>query len=421
MKVFGELNKKGFFDLLSVNFLTQALGFGSLLLVAKFLTPDEFGQIKIIQSYASVFILIAGFGFNTAVLKLCSEKRQQAEKEGILKRATFNTMVATLLALALLGCLVLSDVITSSKQIGFWLLVYSIGIPFAALTSLFMTYLQALKKIKEMARAQALVRIQSVLVVVVCSWVWGFEGFIFSTILAYIIGLYPILKQVGFRFVRAEACNPPTSHYMQIASFSFMANILSAIGMSTDVFVLDYLLSDRSIIGYYSLAVIFVLGAMQVTGTVQAIATPYFSERSFDESWVRKKIFETQLKMAGLSVVIALLIYFLAWLIIHYYYGESYVIVLSYLNILLLKYVIYSSCAVIGVALVGLGLMRYNLMVVAISTPIGFFLSVALFQQYGVTGVAWAQAFNAVLLFLLVIFISRIALRTHFSKLKGAK
>ncbi|MBL4574930.1 MAG: oligosaccharide flippase family protein [Opitutaceae bacterium] len=421
MKIFSDLHKKGFFDLLSVNFLTQALGFGSLLLVAKFLTPNEFGQIKLIQSYASVFILIAGFGFNTAVLKLCSEKRQQAEKEGILKRSTLNTLVATLLALALLGFLVLTDVITSSKEIGFWLLVYSIGIPFAAITGLFTTYLQALKKIKEMARAQALVRVQSVSLIVVSTWLWGFEGFILSTILAYIVGLYPILKQVGFGFVRADASNLLPSNYMHIASFSFTANILAAIGMSTDVFILDHFSTDRSTIGYFSLATIFVLGAMQVTGTVQAIATPYFSERGFDESWVRQKILETQFKMAGLSVVIALLIYFLAWLTISYYYGESYVIVLSYLSILLLKYVIYSSCAVIGVALVGLGLMRYNLMVVAISTPIGFFFSYTLFLQHGALGVAWAQVWSAVLLFVLVIIISRIALRAHFSKLIDAK
>jgi len=416
MIIFSDLHKKGFFELLSVNFLTQALGFGSLLLVAKFLTPSEFGQIKIIQSYASVFILLAGFGFNTAVLKLCSEKRRLDEKESILKRALINTLFATLFALTLLFCLVLAGVITSSSELGFWLLIYSFGIPFAALTSLLTTYLQALKRIKQMARAQALVRVQSVVVVILCSWLWGFEGFIFSTILAYVIGVYPILKQVGFGFIKSESKVMAPSKYMHIASFSFMANILSTIGMATDIFVLDYFSIDRVAIGYYSLATIFVLGAMQVTGTVQAIATPYFSERTYDEPWVRKKIFQTQLKMVFLSIGTAICVYILAWLVVNYYYSEGYGVTLHYLGVLLMKYVIYSSCAVVAVALVGLGLMRYNLAVAAISTPVGFYLSFVFFQWYGTIGVAWAQVCTTVLVFLLVMIFSRVGLQSHFNQ-----
>lgn len=420
-KIFRDLLNKGFFDLLSVNLLTQVLGFGSLLLVARFLTPSEFGQVKIIQSYASIFILLAGFGFNTAVLKFCSEKCTLDMKGSILKNATINTLLATLLAMALLFCLVFTGTITSSYEIGIWLLVYSVGIPFAALTSLFTTYLQALKKIKSMARAQALVRVQSVVLVVFCTWFWGFQGFILSTIVAYIIGLHPILRQVGLGFFKSQAEQKMPSRYMHVASFSFMANILSVIGASTDIFILDHFSTNRSIIGYYSLATIFVLGAMQVTGTVQAIATPYFSERSFDEAWIRKKIFETQFKMAALSIVIALFVYFLASLVVNYFYGESYEIMLGFLSILLLKYVVYSSCAVIGVALVGLGLMKYNFIVVLISAPIGFLISYVLFQQYGVFGVAWAQVWNSIFLFLLVIIFSRIALRAHYKNLDEVK
>jgi len=415
--MFSDLHKKGFFDLLSVNFLTQFLGFGTLLLVAKFLTPTEFGQIKILQSYAAVLILLAGFGLNTAVLKFCAENRVVEEKESILKLAMLRTIVASFLVLILLSGLVFTNIITSSREQSSWLLIYAIGIPFAALTALLMVYLQALKKIKQMARAQAIIKLQSIVVIVVCTWVWGFKGFIFATIIAYIIGLIPLLKQVGFGFIKTHLNRTIPNNFMHIAIFSLLANGINMIGQYADMFILDHFALNREAIGYYSLATIFILGATQVTGTVQAIATPYFSERGHDETWFRKKLFHTQTRMAALSVVVAIGVYVMAWLMLQLFYDDNYIVTLSYLSVLLLKYIIYSSCAIIGVSLVGLGLMKYNFIAVAISTPVGVMLSYLLLQRYGTIGVAWAQVFASVVTFILVLLISRIALRRHFKQL----
>jgi O-antigen/teichoic acid export membrane protein len=415
-----NLQNKGFFDLLSVNFLTQFLGFGSLLLVAKFLTPIEFGQIKIIQSYAALFILLAGFGLNSAVLKFCAEKRVVAEKESILKLAVQRTLLASFLTLILLTCLTLTGVITSSHELSLWLLIYAIGIPFVALTGLLTVYLQALKKIKQMARVQAIIKLQSVVVIVVCTWMWGFKGFIFATIIAYIIGLIPLIKQVGLGFIKTNSNRKIPNNFMHIAIFSLLANGVSMIGQYADIFILDYFALNREAIGYYSLATIFILGATQVTGTVQAIATPYFSERGHDETWFRTKLFQTQTRMVALSIVVAIGIYMIAWLMIQLFYDDNYIVTLSYLSVLLLKYIVYSSVAIIGVSLVGLGLMKYNFIAVAITTPVGVMLSYFLLQRYGTIGVAWAQVLASVVTFILVLLISRIALRRHFKQVSLA-
>lgn len=73
LQLLRDILNKGFFHLLSANFIIGFLGFGSQLLVAKFLTPVELGQIRTMQSFIGVATILAGFGFNTAVLKLCSE------------------------------------------------------------------------------------------------------------------------------------------------------------------------------------------------------------------------------------------------------------------------------------------------------------------------------------------------------------
>jgi O-antigen/teichoic acid export membrane protein len=190
-----------------------------------------------------------------------------------------------------------------------------------------------------------------------------------------------------------------------------LANGVSAIGQYTDIFILDHFAISRAEIGYYSLATIFIIGATQITGTVQVIATPYFSERSQDPAWLRAQLVKHQGRLAGVSVVVALVVYVLAWGLIPRVYGAPYHAALPYLSILLVKYVVYSSYALTGVALLGMGLVRYNFFVVAVSTPLGFIASYFLLQRFGVAGVAWAQVGANCISFLMVVILMRVALR----------
>lgn len=411
---FHFLRNKGFFDLLSVNFLTQFLGFGSTLLVAKFVTPVELGDIKILQSYTALFVILAGFGFNAAVLKVCAEDRPDQDKLGILRLAVQRAGLATAITILLVIVLALSGVITPTPRLSLWLIVYACTIPLQVLTGIFIVFLQAQKKIKEMARSQAIVKIQSVFLIVISTWLWGFKGFIFATVAAYALGLWPFLRQIGVNFLHTPLEQKP-ARFMQYAFFSVLANGIALLGQSGDILILDHFTVDRAAIGYYALAIIFVAAASQVTGTVQSITTPYFSEHAQDETWFRRQLFLNQLRMALLGVAVAVGVYVLAWILVPLVYGPDYSPTLIYLAILLIKYVTWSSCAVLGSALLGLGLMHYNFVIAAIITTIGLTLSFVFLNQFGVVGVAWAQVCSGILQFILVLGATWLALKRNFS------
>lgn len=420
LSILSYLKKKGFFDLLSVNFLTQFLGFGSVLLVAKFLTPVELGEVKILQSYTAIFVILAGFGFNAAVLKVCAENRPDWEKTGILRLAVSRAGIATAVTLLLVIALAFTGVITSSQRLSLWLMVYACSIPLQVLTGIFIVFLQAQKKIKEMARSQAIVKVQSVLLIVISAWLWGFKGFVFATVAAYALGLWPFLRQIGLKFLTTPLEQKP-AHFMQYALFSVLANGVSQLGQYGDIFILDHFAANREAIGYYALALVFITAAAQVTGTVQSITTPYFSEHAHDEAWFCRQLILNQGRMALLSIAVAVGVYILAWILVPLVYGPDYSPALAYLAVLLVKYVVWSSCAVIGPALLGLGLMHYNFAVVAITTPIGLALSYLLLQQFGIIGVAWAQVGSALAQFFLVLGASWLALRRTFSVMAPEK
>jgi O-antigen/teichoic acid export membrane protein len=401
---------KGFFHLLSVNFLIQFLGFGTSLLVTKFLKPEQIGQIKILQSYTAIFWILAGFGFNSAILKFCSEERSDQEREGILLRSLLLSLTTIAVSFSLLVILALTGVITSSQHLANWLIIYALVIPFGVFTDNLITYLQSLKKIKQMARAQGIIKVQSFILIVLSTWVWGFPGFIFATIAAYILGLVPLLWQVGFGFIKSKLTALPLGYY-NIIIFSLLANTVGTIKQYGDIFILDHFAQNRVEIGFYSLATIFVLAATQIITTVQLITTPYFSEKAADKAWFRRKLIYTQIQTTGLSFGVAIGVYFLAWILVTIFYGSAYHSTLSYLGVLLLKYICWSSSAILGVALFALGKVNLNFWASLIATVIGLYLSYLFLQWFGIIGVAWAQVITALINLLISSIITTVVLR----------
>jgi hypothetical protein len=67
-----------------------------------------------------------------------------------------------------------------------------------------------------------------------------------------------------------------------------------------------------------------------------------------------------------------------------------------------------------GPVLLGLGLMHYNLIVVAITTPISLFLTYLFLDWNGVTGVAWAQVVMAIITFFLVLIACVVAFKRMY-------
>ena len=400
------VSDKGLFHLISANFFVQFLGFGTSLLVIKFLSPEEFGRIKIIQSYIAIFGIIAAFGFNSAVLKYCSENRSEADREGILRKAFLLSISTTGLSVLLLLIFSITGVLTSSPEISKWLIVYSLIIPFSVITDLLMIYLQSQKKIKRMARTQTFIKGQSFIIIIFSTWYFGFQGFMFATIGAYILGLLPLFYQIGFGFLRTKSRAIPIG-FFSVAIYSVLANGVSTIRLYADIYILDHFYQNRTEIGYYSLATIFILAATQIIASIQAISTPYFSEHASDTVWFRRKLWITQLQTIGVSILIAILIYILALVLIELFFGTSYSSTLSYLSILLIKFIITSSFAIIGVALFALGLVKYNFIAALITMIIGLGLTYIFLIRVGINGVAWAQVIAAIInLVILMIFMA---------------
>ena len=238
-----------------------------------------------------------------------------------------------------------------------------------------------------------------------------------STVVAYTMGLWPLLRLIGLKFIRNKIAIK-TNLFFKYGLFSFLANGLYQLGLFSDIFVLDHYSSDRAGIGFYALALIFITAANQVTATVQSITTPYFSEHSESKLWFRKQIILNQVRMFLLSIIVAAVVYVIARIFIPIVYGNDYSVTFQFLSVLLIKYIVWSSCAIISTALLGIGLMHYNVIIVSIVTPVSFLLSYFLFQTNGIVGVAWAQVIATFLMFILLLIAGKYVLAKRSSSAK---
>lgn len=203
------------------------------------------------------------------------------------------------------------------------------------------------------------------------------------------MGLIPLMWQVGLQFWAAARLRH-VPRFANFAIYSTLGTLVSQIGQRGDIMLLDHLVADREALGYYSLATIFVMAALQVTGSVQQIVTPYFSEHSRDFCWVAKHWKINTCRMIALSVVVALGVFLVAAVLLQFFFPPQYIVTLSCLSVLLIKYVVYSSYAIGGAMLLGLGYMKANFICVAISTPISLIIMYFSLKEFGINGLLWA-------------------------------
>jgi O-antigen/teichoic acid export membrane protein len=416
-----DAKAKGFFHLFSANVAMNVLAFGSQLLVIKFLSPAEMADIKTMQSFTGVAVVLAGFGLNAAILKLCSELRPDSERFAIFRqslRASFVPIIFVMITMAVAAKL---GLFSPEPRVNRWMLIFALSVPATALASLVMMYLQARKQIKLMASTQTAIRVVGLTLVVFATYLYGFKGFVVATVAVAVAALLPLLTIVRADLsAAASGLQKGFEKIWYYARWSLAANLVATVNSYLDILMLNYLIDDRVGMGYYSIATIFILGLNQVTATVQAIATPYFSEYSSDEAKFMRVLKKYQKLLMLLSLVLTgASMIAIPWLIT-LLYGSSYAPAGRYFQILALRYFLWSCYALLGIAIWGIGKMKFSFYSVLLALILSTGVSYLMILKYGLDGAAYAQVVSYLLNLIIVVVMAKLALTGHFRRLRMA-
>lgn len=408
-----RLFDSGHLHVFSANVLLQLLGFGSVLLVAKFLLPDELALIKTAQAYAAVLVIVAGAGLTAPVLLYCADPAYDYQvKQAMLKAAVARTCVISagliILTLVLIK-LLLGFQAPETKVYG----IYALALPALALTSLLFVYLQAGQQFALLAKSQALIKSASIAVVILATYLWGLYGFLIATVLSVYVGLIPLVRHAFPNGIIKGRFALPGDFFTR-AAYGMTGTFITMLGQSSDFILMDFTNVDRGDVGRYALASAFLLAAMTLTGSIQSVVTPKFTALREEPAAFLAYLGGWNRKMPLISLFVSILGVSIAWLLERWFFGEQYAGFSTYLAILMVKYVVWSNYAVIGAAMLGAGIIKSGVGVAVLTMLLSFGLGLPLGQWFGATGIAWTQVLVSIAALVAVIWLQRFEFRRLF-------
>jgi len=389
-----NIRDKGFFHLLSANLLIQVVAFASQLFVAGILAPDDIGRIKIIQTYVSIFSIIAGMGFNSSTLKLCSENRTAEERSSIFQSALFFTILSTISVYIIVLILNFFGIFSSDKLIQLLIPLGLFPIISNSLFVVFVSYFQASKKIKLISNLTISNKIISIIAIVLLTLWIGIKGYYVAYNLSFILMLlvcfryYKSVSKAGlFSFKNFSWF----SIHWKYARTSMLAYLLSEISAYVDILLISFFIHDMKQIGYYSFALTITVILKIIPSTVQQITIPYFSSLAQHKNEFMLT-FKRYNKLLYIIIALTLLVVLLFIPpILHIIFTGKYDLSWQYFPFLAIGWSLRLLSQLQNGAIFGIGKIQYNVYTSLITLTVNIILISLSIYLFGLQGAAYSS------------------------------
>lgn len=398
-----DISSKGFFHLFSANSLIHLIEFGSQLFVAWILLADDIGRIKSLQTFASVGVIIAGLGFNTSILKLCSEKDvTDEEKQTLFASAIKTTLLFSFLTILLAIVLSFFNLISNDTLTNNLFLYYSLSIPLLALNNLLVAYYQALKAFKKVSVLLVIARIIHVAIIISLTYLFGLNGFIIGVIIGFLISTLLLLSKTEFLKTWKKTTSIHFKKNWDLAKYAFLGNTINMLSLYLDIFFLNHLVNNPEEIGFYGFALTLIAGLRIVTSTAQQFVTPYYSEFSNNAPQILKAFKKSNQIFGATILVVGVLAILIVPLVIHFVFSGKYDASMFYFQILTLSWIIRSWVSLKGPFLLAIGYVHVAFKVslwVFLITILPYWYAVKVYQ---IQGALYGQVFVSIVFFIVV-------------------
>lgn len=407
--------QKGFFHILLANVLTQFIGFITQIYIAWFLLPEDLGRIKILLTFMTLGNIVGGLCLNVSALKLCSENRSPDEEAALFRKGWFYTLISSITIYLILIAANALKWTSSDVEIRHWLPWALIPVITYTLTFYIFSWFKAKKSFQTVSKIMIFNKLSVFIGIIFLTsffsikgyWMAQNIGFLLTLILTGVI----FLKHTKGLYFKTKIKHPFKTHW-NIAKFSFGINIADQLVIAGDILLLNFLVKDMEQIGYYSIAVIFVLLLQLIPNAAQQITAPYFSEKAH----CVKNFIVTYQKYQRLFVKLIWLSFGVVVigvpLFVHWFFKEKYDPSFIYFIFLALGWCFRSMTYLKGTALFGLGKIHREMKSSWISNALGFTLSFGLIYKFGVMGAAWGALCSGIVVYIILSVIFKNTLKS---------
>ncbi|WP_243521416.1 oligosaccharide flippase family protein [Bacillus pseudomycoides] len=385
----------GFFHLLSANLFIQLAGFSGQIFLTRWLTVEEIGRLKVLQSFTAIFVLLATVGMNTAILQKCAEQPTVELKNLYLLTGIKISLYSSVFVTIVVFVLADMQLISNNPAINQAMKTYCLIVPSMVINGVLVVYWQALKKVKLLSRVQISSRLIVLIIGMVSAFFFHFQGYIISLVLAnfviVLLCLYLIRNDLkNFFHVKMEWIY--MKGFLRLGIFACLTNLLGQLLSTINIIMVSYMTAAKSEIGYYSVAQLIVSALMMIPQSFNGIMIPYISEKSKDIKSVGEIVKKYQKRMLLLMTIITMIVGCILPIVIPFVFGEVYRASIKYFYFLLAGLYFWSLYSPKGITMMSIGRVEGNFYTGIVAVVVNVLLNYIFIKEYGVLGAAIANS-----------------------------
>ena len=362
--------------------LTQIVAWASTLIVARILTPNDYGVVTMGTVYLGLITLMSQFGVDAAVVTMRElSEYELAELNGLSVLLGLVGFAISFLVAAPLGRLF------GSAQLPAVLIVMSLGFVISSLQTVPASLLQRQMNFKFLSIVDGVRALALALATVAMAWAgFGYWSLVYGVILSAAVstGLTLAGKRAGFAWPRFHS-----SHAVRF-SWHVLVSRVSWYGYSNADFVVSGRVLGQAALGSYSLAWNLAnVPIEKVTSLISGVTPSFFSATQNDLASMRRYLLRLTEVLAFVTFPLTVGLAFTARNFVLIVLGAKWAGAITALELLALYASVRSITPLLGQILLATRdsrFMMWNNVAAAFAFPIAFYAG----ARFGIAGIAAA-------------------------------
>lgn len=386
-----------FFFLMLLQVLTKIISFGTLILIARYLSIGDFGKYSFILAFIGFFSMISNLGLDALVI------REIARDQGIAEKYLINSIM--LKTFFFLFCFIIfafiSIKINIPRDTFLIILIFSLAVIPQVIQNLFSSLFMGMQQMMKCTMMAILVdTLRFILVATILLLGYKLIGLAVAYLVSYVVALlfnYFILVRhfiphwsgIDFSFART----------MLKESIPFMVyGFFFLVYFKIDIFMLSFMKGNEEV-GRYALSYRLIDSLMFIPAALMGAVFPALSQ--FSKSSIKniKTGCEKALKyLSSLGIPLAVGITILAPQIIPLFYGKSYKTSVLALQILSWGLALIFINCICQVSLNATNKQRINVLVMFVGIIINVSLNLVLIPHFSIIGASIATVITELII-----------------------
>ena len=359
------------------------------LLLAKVLTVEEFGIIRVVTAYMIILTMLGHFCLHDAVSTYVARAKTDDEKANYIVGGSYLVLLISIAVAVVFEVLIMGSALWTGR-LKTTLAIMVLFLPMIALTLVYTSVLQSIGSYPKLAVAVVLGGAVPLLLIVPAATAWELPGWIAGRSLSYVI-----LLACGMMLLRdfLRPIKPPEEVYGKLMVFGrvqVVSGILSMVMQSADIIALERFGGAMSDVALYGLAALFSRSVLFLPGAIGRVFFREIAEGATQgASW--RPIAQLLMTVAGLCIALTVAMVLVVPTLIETLYSRVYAASIPILRVMCLGIVFNGMWAALSLINVAINKPHFDVVISLIGASTSIALLFILVPHYGAIGAAWAM------------------------------